>query len=199
MSVRTGITSLVVTMVLLTSAVSVLATPVLSQLSQVTDQPFYDVSSYTYYPQPAIAGQSTTLSVSIVNVTQDSQIRPAAGETVTFSLENPVGIIGHAVTDSNGIASINYTFSSPGTHTLYFSTRSGNSFKNETVKNGTITVTGNTNTSSAAVAGSASATAAGNATTMLVDGYNPRLPGFEALYAVAGLLAVAYLVMRRRK
>jgi len=25
------------------------------------------------------------------------------------------------------------------------------------------------------------------------------LPGFEALYAVAGLLAVAYLVMRRRK
>ncbi|MGZ4929163.1 MAG: PGF-CTERM sorting domain-containing protein [Halobacteriota archaeon] len=25
------------------------------------------------------------------------------------------------------------------------------------------------------------------------------LPGFEALYAVAGLLAVAYLVLRRRK
>jgi PGF-CTERM protein len=25
------------------------------------------------------------------------------------------------------------------------------------------------------------------------------LPGFEALYAVAGLLVVAYLVMRRRK
>ena len=194
MSVRTGITSFVVTMVLLTTAVLVLATPVLSQLSQVTDQPFYDVSSYTYYPQPAIAGQSTTLSVSIVNVTQDSQIRPAAGETVTFSLENPVGIIGHAVTDSNGIASINYTFSSPGTHTLYFATRSGNSFKNET-----ITVTGSTNTPSPAGTGSTSATAAGNATTMLVDGYNPRLPGFEALYAVAGLLAVAYLVMRRRK
>jgi transforming growth factor-beta-induced protein len=67
--------------------------------------------------------------------------------------------------------------------------------KNITTSNGvvniidTVLVPGTTTTTKQAVA-SAVASAAGGFL---------GLPGFEALYAVAGLLAVAYLVMRRRK
>jgi transforming growth factor-beta-induced protein len=67
--------------------------------------------------------------------------------------------------------------------------------KNITTSNGvvnvidTVLVPGPTTTTKQAVA-SAVASAAGGFL---------GLPGFEALYAVAGLLAVAYLVMRRRK
>jgi PGF-CTERM protein len=52
-----------------------------------------------------------------------------------------------------------------------------------------VTKTATTNVTKTATA-SAAASAAGGFL---------GLPGFEALYAVAGLLAVAYLVMRRRK
>jgi len=67
--------------------------------------------------------------------------------------------------------------------------------KNITTSNGvvnvidTVLVPGTTTTTKQAVA-SAGASAAGGFL---------GLPGFEALYAVAGLLAVAYLVIRRRK
>jgi transforming growth factor-beta-induced protein len=67
--------------------------------------------------------------------------------------------------------------------------------KNITTSNGvvnvidTVLVPGPTTTTKQAVA-SAVASAAGGFL---------GLPGFEAMYAVAGLLAVAYLVMRRRK
>jgi transforming growth factor-beta-induced protein len=67
--------------------------------------------------------------------------------------------------------------------------------KNITTSNGvvnvidTVLVPGKETTTKAAVA-SAAASAAGGFL---------GLPGFEAFYAVAGLLAVAYLVMRRRK
>jgi PGF-CTERM protein len=46
------------------------------------------------------------------------------------------------------------------------------------------------NATTGAAAATASATASGGFL---------GLPGFEALYAVAGLLVVAYLVIRRRK
>ncbi len=128
MSVRTGITSLVVTIALLTSAVSVLATPV---LSQVTDQPFYDVASYSYDPQPAIAGTPTTLYVTIEMVTQASTTSPApAGTPVYFSIPNLDPI--KAYTDSNGRASITHTFD-PGTYTIRWSTPSGGNIKSQTV------------------------------------------------------------------
>jgi PGF-CTERM protein len=54
----------------------------------------------------------------------------------------------------------------------------------------TATSTANATTNATAAAATASATASGGFL---------GLPGFEALYAVAGLLVVAYLVMQRRK
>ena len=57
-------------------------------------------------------------------------------------------------------------------------------------KTATSTATANATTNATAAAATASATASGGFL---------GLPGFEALYAVAGLLVVAYLVMRRRK
>jgi PGF-CTERM protein len=44
----------------------------------------------------------------------------------------------------------------------------------------------------------ANATAAASASATAAGGFL-GLPGFEASYAVVGLLAVAYLVIRRRK
>ena len=57
-------------------------------------------------------------------------------------------------------------------------------------KTATSTATANATTNATAAAATASATASGGFL---------GLPGFEALYAVAGLLVVAYLVMQRRK
>ena len=57
-------------------------------------------------------------------------------------------------------------------------------------KTATSTATVNATTNATAAAATASATASGGFL---------GLPGFEALYAVAGLLVVAYLVMQRRK
>ena len=130
MSVRTGITSLIVTMVLLTSAVSVLATPV---LAQVTDQPFYDVASYSYDPQPAIARTTTTLYVTIIVVTQASTTSPApAGTAVYFSVSDDPNSY-RAVTDSNGRASITHTFNDAKSYTVRWSTPSGGNSKSQTI------------------------------------------------------------------
>jgi PGF-CTERM protein len=38
-----------------------------------------------------------------------------------------------------------------------------------------------------------------NATTTAAAATTPTEPGFEAIYAIAGLLAVAFLVLRQRK
>jgi PGF-CTERM protein len=57
-------------------------------------------------------------------------------------------------------------------------------------KTATTNATTNVTTNATAAAATASATASGGFL---------GLPGFEALYAVAGLLVVAYLVMQRRK
>jgi len=131
MTVRSGIATLVVTLVLLTSAVSVLATPV---LSQVTDQPYYDVASYSYDPQPAIATQPVTLTVYIVMVTQASTTSPAPANTaVYFSISDNLSSSIKAFTDSNGRAAITHTFNDPGSYTVRWSTPSGGNIKSQTI------------------------------------------------------------------
>ena len=129
MSVGTGITSLIVTMVLLTSAVSVLATPV---LAQVTDQPSYQVDSFSYDPQQPIAGQPTTLYVDIVAVTQSGQTPAPNLQPVYITLLTPsnnlLAQLGPLTTGPNGRASALYTFpreATSVTYTVRFSTPSG--------------------------------------------------------------------------
>ncbi|MGA7076908.1 MAG: PGF-CTERM sorting domain-containing protein [Halobacteriota archaeon] len=68
-------------------------------------------------------------------------------------------------------------------------TMTANATKNATT-NATTNVTKKVTTGAVASVASAAASAAGGFL---------GLPGFEALYAVVGLLAVAYLVIRRRK
>jgi S-layer protein (TIGR01567 family) len=60
--------------------------------------------------------------------------------------------------------------------------------------NATATATGN----ATATATGATATATGNATTVVTT-KPTKQPGFEAVFAIAGLLAVAYLVLRKRE
>jgi PGF-CTERM protein len=64
--------------------------------------------------------------------------------------------------------------------------------------NGVIPIDGVLMPAAGAVATTAVASAVASAAASAAGGFL-GLPGFEALYAVAGLLAVAYLVIRRRK
>lgn len=135
---------------------------------------------------------------------------PENGATVTFTY---AGIQGQAVTDNAGSASVTLNIPNP-TSGFWDVSVSDNSNNHNLSYSATYTVSvpqsANTPTATPAAtttpttplptqetpiptvssAPTASATAGGG--FVLV-------PGFEALYAVAGLLAVAYLVMRRRK
>jgi len=117
-------------MVLLTSAVSVLATPV---LSQVTDQPSFQVASSSYNPRPAIAESPTTLYVTIVVVTQAGTTSPApTGTTVSFYLSDDATTV-QASTGEHGIASISHTYHRTGDFVVRFTTPSGGSIERLTV------------------------------------------------------------------
>ena len=60
--------------------------------------------------------------------------------------------------------------------------------------------TGNvTATATATGTATATATATGNATATATKKPAGGIPGFESVFAIAGLLAVAYLVLRKRE
>jgi PGF-CTERM protein len=122
-----------------------------------------------------------------INNTQGASGQPGTqkihldvGQSEAFSASTPVS------KDTTGVSvSIHMT----GT---YGSTAAGESRG--------LNVDGNFARTLSPLAGNASATAIGSASATATGSNGPSsFPGFEALYAVAGLLAVAYLVMRRRK
>jgi PGF-CTERM protein len=178
----------------------------------------YRVDGIVTVQEPTRVAVPTTLSCRITYVTSTDAPNliphPAPNQPVQFFVD---GIeVGQAITDENGYAQTPHTFATPGVHAVraYSATTIVYDSMNAALGRWSVDVTTSITvfqavsspTPSPSVSGLPTGTTASvNNTTATTTTTLPAsastssaLPGFEAIIAVIGIIAVAYLLMRDR-